>query len=140
MVNSNHVEDVQDSKEFPRGVTWLVKTDIEQFCRYHFFVNGKALGAISLRRLEAHPLTKSNQSSSTTFADQAVIAIENVRLFEEVQARTQEVSEALQQQTATAEVLKSISSSAFDLDAVLRTLVNSAADLCRGVFWYYLPS
>src|SRR5262249_49770475 len=92
---------------------------------------GIPIGAIVIRRMQVQPFTDKQIKLLETFADQAVIAIENVRLFKELEAKNRDLTEALEQQTATGEILSVISSSPTDVQPVFDTIVRNAARLCE---------
>ena len=95
---------------------------------------GAPIGALLLQRSVVHPFTDKEIGLAETFADQAVIAIENVRLFEAEQQRTAELAELLEQQTATSEVLRVISASAGELGPVFNSMLENAVRICTASF------
>jgi len=128
-----HVADVQHDPEYNFGQAPTIGA-YRAVLAVPLMRDGAVEGVLLLGRPEPGPFSQRQIDLVQTFADQAVIAIENVRLFEEVRAKTSDLSESLQQQTATAEVLKVISRSAFDLDVVLNSLTRSAVELCNATY------
>jgi GAF domain-containing protein len=120
-----HIHDVQADPEYTHGTKAFFRT----LLAVPMFRGSELLGAISIQRDEVRPFTHNHIALMETFADQAAIAIENVRLLNETK-------EALEQQTATSEILGVISRSPTDIQPVFDTIVRSAVRLCGGLYGF----
>jgi GAF domain-containing protein len=127
-----HVEDLASAEEFPVGRDYARRLGHRTVLAVPLLRQGMAIGAIVVRREEIRPFTGSQMELLQTFADQAVIAIENVRLFTELQASNRELTTALDTQTATSDILRVISRSQTDVQPVFDAIVESAVRLLRG--------
>jgi GAF domain-containing protein len=131
-----HVRDMlsDEGLEFPTGRSMSSADGCRTLLSVPLLREGEPIGAIVLRRTDVYPFKDKQIALLQTFADQAVIAIGNVHLFEQVQARTHDLQESLQQQTATSEVLQVISSSSGELEPVFNKMLENATSVCGAEF------
>ena len=125
------VEDLQAAEEFPAGRDLARRQGHRTTLAVPLLRKNEAIGVLTVRRLEVQPFSQKQIDLLATFADQAVIAIENVRLFEEAQTQNRRLSESLERQTATSAILRAIASSPTDIQPVLDVVAESAARLCE---------
>jgi signal transduction histidine kinase len=126
-----HVEDLTEADDFPVGRDFARRLGWRTTLSAPLLREGVTIGAILIRRSEVRPFTDKQIALLQTFADQAVIAIENVRLFTELQEKNRALTESLEQQTATADILQVISRSPTEVEPVFEAVVTSAARLCE---------
>jgi GAF domain-containing protein len=137
-----HIPDIRQEKGYLEGDPMLVtgadKAGIRSLLAVPMVHNQVAIGSIAIYRTEVRPFSDKQIALVTNFAAQAVIAIENARLLNELRQRTDDLTEALEQQTATSEVLGIISSSPGELDRVFQGMLENAVRICEAKFGFML--